>query len=222
MGKTENLIEKIAADPASTQLGELSNALADEYRRGASPSTLIELLQSPDDRLADVGAWVASEMGQVGEPLLPFVRPLLGHRSKKVRFWAVECIHMWAGPSDGGDLAAAAELIDDPEEAVRWKAMMFLGTASLDQIRFASRWFTRFSPSSPISDDLQWLIHVVASDTSAIAEGLRGADSRHRRFAVVAAGRIAGENPEPLRRARENDDPEIVQFATDFVDRIRL
>jgi len=128
MDRALGLIEQILANPSD--LGGVANELLSEYYRGSDVSSLRKLLHSEDDRIVDCGTWIACELAEMGKPLLPELRRLLGHPSKGVRFWAIECVQEWAGTSNPEELALAVSLVSDSDKAVRWKAMGLLATAS--------------------------------------------------------------------------------------------
>ena len=219
MDRATDLIKRVLANPDHPHAGQLANDLLSEYYDGSDISTLRDLLHSADDRVVALGIWIAAELAGVAKPLLPDVERLLRHPLKDVRFWSIECIQEWAGPSDGHELAAAVPLIGDPEEAVRWKAMGFLSAASDDQLQAAVASLTRASPESPYVTDLSWMLGAAGSNPEQITAALYDARANRRKFAVAAAVRIARKDPKPLRLAEGVSDPEIAQFAGDMLKR---
>jgi hypothetical protein len=120
---------------------------------------------------------------------------------------------------NGPELAFAVTLVDDPEKAVRWKALNFLLMASLEQLRSALFHFEEHIPESPFRDELRWMLSPSALDSTGIADRLRESSLRHRKFAAVAAARRASVDLQCLRDAVDSDDPEVAQFARDALDR---
>ncbi|HYL99833.1 MAG TPA: hypothetical protein VEZ90_12835 [Blastocatellia bacterium] len=215
MKKVEQLVEQMLTSAENLDDGLLANSLLSEFHRGAPLAYLRPLLLSPDHRVAALGAWIASELGQKGKPLLDAVSPLLSHPNRRVRFWIIDCVLLWAGPSDGREISQAACLIDDPEKAVRWKAMIFLYRASTDQLEAALAFLESEDSRSPNAVALRWLLSVPACDTETIARELRGPDARLRKYAAVAAARLGSQNKQPLAAAALSDDPEVAEFAAD-------
>jgi hypothetical protein len=220
MDRATGLIEQILANPSD--LGGVANELLSEYYRGSDVSSLRKLLHSGDDKIVDCGTWIAGELAEVGKPLLPELKRLLGHPSKGVRFWAIECVQEWAGPTNGYELASAVGLVDDAEQGVRWKAMSFVSMISREQLQAALAQLEADNPESPFADELRWILGPNGSDSTQIAAGLRGSDPRHRKFAAAAAFRMAKSDSRPLRDATASDDPEIAQFTGDMLKRISL
>jgi len=223
MDRAAELIEHLLSKPDSCESdGTAANELLTGYFSGSPIETLRILLSSSDDRLVGVGTWIAAELAESGKPLLKDVQGLLGHRSKDVRFWAIECVHEWAGPANGDVLASTVALVDDTERAVRWKAMTFLALASGEQLQAAAAQFGATNPDSPYLDELKCLLGPEGSTGTLIIGRLRGDDALRRKFAAAAAFRIAKNDSEALRYAASVDDSEIAQFAGDMLKRILL
>ena len=220
MDRATGLIERILANPDRSDLDELANELLSEYYRGSDLSSLRDLLRSGDHRIVACSTWIACELGEVGKPLLPEVKHLLGYPSKGVRFWAIECVQEWAGPSNGHEIASTVALVDDAEQAVRWKAMVFLALASREQLQAAVDRLTAADPESPYLDELRWMLAPAGANPDQIADAIERPSSLRQKFAVAAAFRIAKSDPGPLRRAMSSDDPDVAQFAGDMLKRI--
>jgi len=220
MDRTNKLIAHLLSNPDTSESDGVAYELLSEYQRGSPIESLRMLLTNADDRLAGEGTWIASELSESGRPLLREVRGLLRHRSKKVRFWALDCVLLWAGPTNGYELASAVGLVDDAEQGVRWKAMNFLAMISREQLQAALAQLEADNPESPFADELRWMLGPNGSDSTQIATGLRGSDPRHRKFAAAASSRITKSDSQPLRDATASDDPEIAQFAGDMLKRI--
>ena len=163
--------------------GRAANQLVTELRGGVSVQVLRPLLFSDDDAVVAIGTWVASELGGLAAPLSAELEDLLRHPNREVRFFAIDAV----APTSA---AAIPALVDDPDPAVRWKAMTFL--ASTPQ---------QTSTASP----------------AAIVAALASPDAHTRRLAAVAAVRLAPRDPGPLSAAAEAADPEIRKFAEDAV-----
>jgi hypothetical protein len=217
MKKIEKLIEQLTTNPEVANDGVLGNHLLDWFFRGASLDYLRPLLLNPDERVASLGAWIASEIAEQGRPLLSVVGGLLGHPSKEVRFSLIDCILLWASPSEPQEIVKAVRLIDDPERAVRWKAMNFLYRASKHQLESALAYLETREPGQPHTLRLSWLLGAAGHDGDAIGAELQSPDARSRKYAVVAAARMILENQDPLYIAGSSDDPEVATFAKDML-----
>ena len=222
MDKAIRLIETIFENSDRNDLDELANELLSEYYRGGDVSSLTKLLHSENDRIVASGTWIAAELAEAGNPLLPEIKRLLGHRSRRVRFFAIECVQEWAGPLNSEELAIAISLLDDQDEAVRWRALGFLALAPRSQLECAMAGFAVASPDSPYLSELRWILGSEATDPAMLSVALQDANPRHRKFATAAAVRVAKLNVEPLRFAATSDESEIAQFARDMLERISL
>lgn len=215
MDRTKTLIALLLSHPDTCESDGVAYELLTEYQRGSRIDSLRILLSSSDDRLVGEGAWVASELGVAGKSLIQEVRALLSHHSKKVRFWALDCALLWADASNGIELASAVGLIDDTEEAVRWKTMGFLSMASAEQLRAALEELRTTRPGSSCIDDLNCLLD--SRSVARIKIELKSDDARRRRFAAAAAFRVARTDPEALQYAASSADPEVAHFAQDML-----
>lgn len=217
MKRVERIIEQMISNPESVDDGQLANRLLEQFHGGASLEYLRPLLLSPDPRLASSAAWIASELGQKGKPLLNVVVNLLRHPDKRVRFWIIDCVLLWTTASDGQELSEVVRLIDDPEKAVRWKTMVVLSRASGPQLEAALTYLTQREPESENLVGLRWLLGVTAKDAEAVETMLRNTDPQMRKYAAVAAARIASENRRPLISATSMADSEVAEFAADYI-----
>lgn len=100
MNRVNDLIEELMSNPDCRESGVTANRLLAEYQRGAPVESLRRLLQSADDRVVSVGAWIASELSDEGKSLLSDACELLTHPSKHVRFYSIDCVHCWAGATN--------------------------------------------------------------------------------------------------------------------------
>ena len=156
MDRAEKLINHLLSHPDTSESDGVAYELLKQYQRGAPVESLRTLLFNSDDRLAGEAAWIASELPE-GRPLLHDIGALLAHRSREVRFWAIDCVHLWASSSDGREMAAASALIDDPDDAVQWKAMGLWAVASREQLAAALRHLGGADPGSQYIDELTWM-----------------------------------------------------------------
>jgi hypothetical protein len=208
-------MEQIVSSPNFPKDGALASELLTEFQRGYSLEKLRPLLSSNNEELVSLGVWIASELGEKGSPLLKDVSPLLKHPTKRVRFFAIDCILLWAGESNGPELAAAVQLLDDPERAVRKMAMNFLASASYSQIGAALSHLKATEPSSSHTQGLQWLLNDSNISSDDIISKLNSEGRLVRRYGVIAAVRMLAKDKRPLLHAASIDDPEISEFANE-------
>ncbi len=106
MKRVEKIIRQMLNNPGAAADELPVNRLLEEFQSGAPLEYLQPLLLSPDPELATSAAWIASELGLEGKPLLGVVVRLLRHGDKRVRFWIMDCILLWTDSSNGGKLPA--------------------------------------------------------------------------------------------------------------------
>jgi HEAT repeat protein len=192
-------------------------ALLQAFFSGYPVPKLRRLLLSSDARTAKIGAWIASELGWRARPLLPELMLLLAHPSKYVRFHAIDGILAAGTAEDGEAIGAAIRLIEDMDEAVRWKALNFLARATHGQLRAAL-------PSlghSPVETLTRWLLECdQMPGTEQILTRLGDREILKRLFAVAAAYRISPQDRSPLIYAAEATDTEVSSFAKEQLDAI--
>jgi hypothetical protein len=210
----QKLMQEIMAqsDPNSSEVGDLTNELLREFQRGYSLENLRPLLHSENERLLNTGIWIASELGEKGKPLLSDVSPLLSHPARRVRYFAIDCILLWAGPSNGRELALAVTLMEDNDSAVRWKAIDFLSRASREQLRAALSHLEVTEPKSTSVAGLAWLLGPSGTNPKQVVSALQSPNDLLRKYGAVAAARMFKENREPFTYAQSIDDPEIRRF----------
>lgn len=186
---------------------EAANDLLGAIRAGYSLDRLRLLLRSEKDDAVRAGAWIVSELGADAAPLREELPALLRHGMKYVRFFGVDAVLSIASAEDGALLAAAVALIDDSEEAVRWKVLGLLSRATRGQLEAAVPWLTE----RDLSTHLVWLLdeHRGVEDVMVRLGGSR----LDRMFAVAAAVRLSGGRREALQRAATSDDREVASFA---------
>jgi len=110
-----------------------ANDLLTEVFRGHPVESLRRLLHSDEETAVKAGAWILSELGVRAAPMMADIVALLGHPLRYVRFFALDAVLASATSEDGVAVATAIGLINDPDDAVRWKALTFLAWARADQ-----------------------------------------------------------------------------------------
>lgn len=130
-------IQRILGASSADDCNEQKYELLNELQGGRPASELLPLFRAENGNAVEIGVWIASELGSHGKPLLPYILPLLGHPSRIVRFFTLDCVLMWASAADKWALASAVLLIEDRDAAVRWQALRFLSLASTEQLQAA-------------------------------------------------------------------------------------
>jgi len=199
----------------------LENTLLEALQQGYPLQKLRILLRSQDAKAAAAGMWIASELGAGVKPLLDDVVTLMGHPAVRVRFYSLDCVLMSAGAADEQAINLGLDLIDDPELAVRWKAIVFAATLSDSALRTALAARVARNAARTHGDMLLSLLDLAASfDSIAIASELTHKEPFVRRFAAAMAARIAQRDPGPLKLGLESADPTIRRFAENMLARL--
>jgi hypothetical protein len=198
----DTLVAEILAGAESSAANELLQA----FFAGYPIDRLRLLLRSENDDAVRAGIWIASELGADAAPLAEELPPLLQHRLKYVRFFAVEVLIANGSSRSGEAVGCAVSLIDDPEDSVRWKVLRLLAHGTKEQLAAG----LAFVPRQDVARGLAWLLKYPG--IAAITSGLEG-DRLDRMFAVAAAARLKRGREETLRRAAACVDAEVSSFA---------
>jgi hypothetical protein len=211
--RAKRLMQQILSDPCYSRDGRLAVDLLAEFHRGYPLGNLKPLLLNHSAEAVKVGAWIASELGEMGKPLLNETSPLLQHPDSKVRFFVIDCILLWADPSKGHELASVVNLIDDPESRVRWKVMEFLSRATREQLAAALSYVEMKNPKSKNIRGLRLLLGSGAQNPNEAMTALHDGDDLMRKYGAVLARRVVEINKDPLLYAASIDDADIKDFA---------
>jgi hypothetical protein len=193
------LLDGAVADPDAAASDLLSQVFG-----GYPVDRLRPLLRSGRPEAVRAGMWVVAELGERAADLLDDVAGLLDHPSRYVRFFALDSVLSAADTRHGAVLTRAAELIADPDDAVRWKTMHLLARATDTQIS---------AIDGPVGQRVGGLIAL--SDGDLVAR-LADDDRTVRLLAAAAAARRAGADPAALDAAIAADDPEVSSFAEEY------
>lgn len=183
------------------------------FFQGYPVNRLRTLLVRPDEATVRTATWILSELGSAATPLRDTFGRLLNHPARYVRFHALDAVLTCATPQDEALLAAAVGLLNDQDDAVRWKALGFIAHASTGQLVGSmgqqsdpqlarlTRWLVDLDKDPGAGDRV---IQALASPTPAV-----------RAFAVAGACRIALNDPSPLRLALQSRHADIASFAAE-------
>jgi hypothetical protein len=217
----DELIELLLAGEVSPEEeGQAANDLLREVQRGYPMQNLGRLIHSDSVKAVANGAFVVSELGVHAAPILGEVDFLLGHPLRDARFDALDAAITAASPEHGATLAKAVTLVDDADQAVRWKALRFLASATPDQLTAAAAYLE----DRRIADLATWLASA-GSDPANLPDirgRLHAPDKVTRMFAAAAAARVAGTSRQGLADAATSDETEIRRFATNAIELLDL
>jgi hypothetical protein len=198
--------------------GEAANELLEEFYEGYPVENLRVLLGSDEDAAMKVGIWIAAELGQQAATILDQLVPLLRHRLRYVRFYALPAVLAAAGENRGDVIAKGVASILDSDEGVRWMAVQFLSKASAAQLRSS----VGALRGSGLEEHVEWMLSCqLDGRLGAIMESIEHENRIRRRFAVAAAVRVAGLSLQPLRHAAAASDPEVRSFSRRELARIK-
>jgi hypothetical protein len=205
----DELIERLTAGGDD----ETAYALLTEFFHGYPIERLRLLLRSQHEGAVKIGAWIASELGVQANPLVEEMAELLSHGSRYVRFFLLDSILSASTEQNGRSIAAAVKLIEDSDDAVRWKAMNFLARAKRSQLTAAQPYLT--DTHAQLS---AWLLETEqALSTEEVIARLESPDSLSRLVAAAAAARLGSHNLSALRHAAQSSDPEVQSFALEHL-----
>lgn len=216
IGRHARLIERLRLGSASPDDVAI---LLDYFRSGQDLEQLREALASPNAETVEKAAWILSELGQAGRPLLAECQSLLTHQRKLVRFYALDSILANAPASAGDTVAKAILLLKDPERAVQWKCLNLLRRIDADSLVAArshteDRW---------VQDHLKWLLNQLESPSlQEVSSQVHSPSFEARAFAAVAAAR-GGQPFAPALAALLVDQPDsIADFAKHELEDLAL
>jgi hypothetical protein len=202
------LLERVMVGGDDTAANDLLHAFFAGYPR----DRLRLLLHNGSDEAVRGGAWILSELGSDAASLADELPALLRHRLKYARFFAVDATLSIASANDGAVVAIAIALIDDPEDAVRWKVLGLLSRGSHEQLQAAVPFLTE---SRDLGTRLSWLL-----DEPRVEDVLAhlASDRLDRMFAAAAATRLNRGRRQVLERAAASDDRDVSSFALEMLD----
>jgi hypothetical protein len=208
---------------AGAGVDSAKSELLAEFQRGYPVHKLRALFNSPSFTAVGAGTWIASELGTAARPLFQDIATLAHHPSSHVRFFVLDCLLACARSSDGDTIFDAMALIEDPDPAVRWKALVFLATLPGDVLKATRRAALKgVSRVSFVKGIDLLLASSSGAQSEAVLTALDSSDPVLRSCGAAAAARHSSRDPSLLKRATESADPTVKQFADDMVKRIEL
>jgi len=196
-----------------------ANELLAEFFDGYPIEKLRLLLESKQETAFKAGAWIASELGERVGPLVDELSRSLEHSSRYVRFFILDAILSGATNEHGEAISRAVLRIQDPDEAIRWKALRFLAKATQDQLAAA---MPHLGDDS-IGKMLVWLIDSLGTEIRKqdVIGKLSDTDRLVRMFAAAVSARLAPFDITLLEHAAVSTDTEVSSFAKEELDALR-
>lgn len=217
MDRSNEVLEQIITDPHDPNIGSLINELLGAFCGGYPLEHLRCLLLDRRPEIVEIGTWVASELGSRGQSLLGDIVLSLKHPSKRVRFFAIDCVLSWSTQQNGSEIASVLSLIDDNETAVRWKVMDFLSRSSREQLQGALVHLSAASPNSKHIVGLEWLLGENGKSPDGALSFIQNPDDILRKYGAAAAVRMSNQTNGPLLYCASVEDPDVRQFAIDML-----
>jgi hypothetical protein len=191
--------------------GRAANDLLRKIALGYPAQNLSRLIHSDRATAVASGAFVVSELGMHAAQVIDEVDFLLSHPLRDARFDALDAAITAVSPEHGAILAKAVMLVDDPDQAVRWKALRFLANSTADQLTAAAPYLE----DRHVAGLVTWLASPGSEPASLpdIRSRLQDPDKATRMFAAAAAARVAAASRQGLEDAAASADPEVRSFA---------
>ena len=205
----DQLIRELLTDSG----GFNGNALLQEYFAGLPLDTLRPLLSSGDPVVRRIAAWIASELGAQGKPLLNSVIPLVEDPDPHTRANALDMLAVCAEAEDAGVYIHLVRLLDDPHDYIRARVMFFISNAEPSQIEGAL-WSVK---SDKPDEELHkaGLSQLVTAHLATMPDILSLIDSPERllrKYGAILAWRCRDRFPELVSRLASSTDQDIRKF----------
>ena len=180
---------------------------------------LRDLLRSANPKVVDSGAWILSELGRRGRPLIGECAHLLNHREKAVRFYAMDTVIVNATTDDGAIVSQCVEHLLDCESAVQWKCLNLL--RRIDAICLSSA--AQVSHHRWISENLGWVVRQLKRpDDADIGKRADSTEFMDRAFAAVVGARLGLPFAPILRKLGDKKGDAVASFAFDALEDLTL
>jgi hypothetical protein len=218
-GRGDELVRLLwTGDGDPDRLNEAQLALLHELSEGYPVERVRRLLASGRPAAVRAGAWVTAELGTGAGPLVDDMASILDSRERNATFSAVDVVLLCGTEQHGQLIAGVIELVDDPDESLRWKALQFLTNATSEQLAAGARHIR----SGHLRTLTEWLVRSGTADD--VVARLADHDRATRLFAAVAAARaaVARRDPAGLAYAAGGADPEVRAFAGEQLELLAI
>lgn len=216
--KIDALYERIRAnegDKDGCDVNELFNAFWNGYDIGR----LRELFDSFNEEVVADAAFILTELGYKGKPLLDVCWNLLDSNELGIVADCLDVILVNADHRDGDMLAKAMMLIHAQEDPVQWKTLGVISKMSLEQLEAS----VGSKQLGNLTGYVRWLIRQdKLSDPNEIKTRVEGDDKLASAFGAIAALRAKPPLIELLEYVAVSIDGPIGNFASGELEFINM
>jgi len=214
-GRVVLLISTLVTDPDHFARQGWANELARAFRRGYPVQRLRELLRASDPRIVRSAVWIASELGDIGTALLDEAVTLLSNPDDYVRYYALDVLTLATDSARTDMFWLLVHALDDPDSAVRGKAVRLIYWANPGQIAAARHAVQAGMLDSVVHESALQALTEQPSETGALfaEQLLSGSHRLQKQYGVILAARWFSAFPYLLAMATESTDKEIADAA---------
>jgi hypothetical protein len=214
------LIDELLADPAKFIEQGKPEELFQAYSRGWYPlHTLHPLLASENHLVRHEAAWIASELGRWGCPLLHHVIPLIDSGDRYLKYQALNVAILCSVGNNVKEFVHVARCLDDSDEVIRVLAMRFVTNADQSQLQ-AGLIAAGGDGALGIAHrtGLERLSKYDALELEDVEVMLADRDPLTRRYGAIAAKRLMKKWPELIDAAATVPDQDVSRFAREAIE----
>jgi hypothetical protein len=204
----EMLLFKVQNEPLNDKLAK---KLLDCFHEGADTLKLLPLIHSPDLRVAEIGTWIASEMGIAAKPIINEIVSLFSKGSRGISFEALDCLTSCVSPNNPDLILEGLRQLSNNDSTVVWKAQMFLSSLSGDSISAAKKYASQLGNEERQIKGLS-LLQLSKSSAEQVLASLESSDQLLRAYAAVASVKLSKLDSEPITKALKAKDEIITEF----------
>ena len=205
--RADQLVDELLAEPRRFADSGRAYELLQAYIKGAPLDTLRPLLRSGDLLVQRAAAFVISELGDKGSPLLDDAVPLINSGDRYLTFHAMESVTVWATGVRAPEFVHVVAKLEDHDEVLRSLSMFLMSNAETSQLAGA----VEGGLHSEHQEGLRLLLDASAPDETVLAF-IHSDDSLRRRYGAVAAVRLYEKNPRLIDEVRALEDGELSSF----------
>jgi len=125
MNDVLNMIQSVLDRPALCNSSGIANDIANKLRNYKCSGPLIQLLQSSNDDIINVGIWIASELGLLSQDIIDYVLFHRRHPILRIRYYVLDVVQA-CRITEYSMLKAVVQSLYDTEPIIRIKAMNIL------------------------------------------------------------------------------------------------
>lgn len=189
------------------QKDTLAIELLNEFHQGYPVENIFKLLNHDNPRVAELGAWICSEMGHLLREHLSTLARDLSYEPPKVQTSLIAAIVNGATDENGAELAQVARLLRSPNPEVRSHAVEYVSMLETDLLQS----IVLHLEDSVLQEHFVWLLSHSASlyDISTFAQRVRSHDEIEAMFGLIAIKRASRNRLSFLREASKAAHPSV-------------